>query len=710
MFYKLKSLINTRLGFLFLLVFLVWIKTVIVYYADFSLGLTDPFQHFIAIINPIGFTIILFSLSLFINKAKPSYIVMLIFYLALNLLLYANILYFREFTNFIPFTTMTGVSAVSKGLGTSTLAVMEPKDLLYLLDFLLLAILYLTKNLRLDPRPFRKLNAVATTLAGAAFFSLNMMLAETNRPQLLGRTFDQTYVVKYLGIPTFTVYDAIQTAHSDQVKSTANGTDIDPDLAYIHEHYAKPNPKYFGVAKKKNIIIIHLESFHQFLLNMKVNDQEVTPFLNSLYNSNETLSYDNFYNQVGSGKTIDAETMLETGLFGLPTGNYFNHQGTTNTAQAAPAILNQDQGYTSAVFHGNVGSFYSRDTVYKNLGYDYFFDQQYFDAAEKNTMTFGLKDKLMLSESTKYLEQLQQPFYAKFITVTNHYSFELPDYDSDGFVTSDTPNQTVNQYFETAHYLDSALEEFFNYLKQSGLYNNSMIVLYGDHYGLTPDQTPYAGSLLGYDQDNWNDFNNAQMQKVPFMIHMKGLKGGISHKYGGEIDVLPTLLHLAGINTQNYMQVGTDLLSKQHSQIVPFRNGNFITPKYTVIKNKNKVYLNKTGEEIDLALNPELKKQISKWNQQVKAKFKVSDKINRLNLLRFYTPAGFKPVDPSQYSYQNQIERLEKIRNDLGNSSTSLYSKNDDKSTTPLYKTDAPELKGNRDPIDNLYSAEDNKN
>jgi Phosphoglycerol transferase and related proteins, alkaline phosphatase superfamily len=64
----------------------------------------------------------------------------------------------------------------------------------------------------------------------------------------------------------------------------------------------------------------------------------------------------------GTGRTSDAETMLESGLFGLPKGtSVFTKLGADNTFQAAPAILAQKKGYTSAVFHGNTGSFWNRD-------------------------------------------------------------------------------------------------------------------------------------------------------------------------------------------------------------------------------------------------------------------------------------------------------------------------------------------------------------
>ncbi|WP_010624115.1 LTA synthase family protein [Companilactobacillus versmoldensis] len=714
---KIQNFLNKRLGFMTLLIFFLWIKTVIAYYIDFSLGVADPIQHFILIINPIATSVLLLGFALYINRAKISYIVMGLIYFLESALLYGNILYYREFTDFLSFNTIAGAGKVSKGLGASASNMASYHDIIYWIDFIIILILFLTHFIKIDKRPFRKLNAFAITMTGLMLFSLNLMLAECNRPQLLGRTFDRAYIVKYLGFNSYLGYDSIKTAQNSQVRSSAVGTDMDNVLQYTTDHYAAPNPKYFGKAKGKNIIIIHLESFQQFLIGQKVNGQEVTPFLNSLYNDKNTMSFDNFFHEVGQGKTSDAETMLESGLYGLPEGSFFTSLGTSNTFQAAPAILGQKEGYTSAVFHGNIGSFWSRNDVYKNMGYDYFFDKSYYDQDVQNsTMEYGMKDKIFLSESAKYLEQLQQPFYAKFITVTNHYPFQLPDEDAsnDGFVKPDTDNDVVNGYFETAHYLDSSLQEFFQYLKDSGIYDNSMIVLYGDHYGLSNSQNPALAPLLGYNADTWNNFNNTQLQRVPFMIHMKGLKGGVNHTYGGEIDVLPTILHLAGINTKQYIQVGTDLLSKNHSSIVAFRNKNFVTPHYTVLKNSNdgyNVYSNKTGEEIDLSTNPNLKAKVKKWQKAVNQKLQISDTVNNKNLLRFYTPNGFEPIDPKNYNYQNEINHLLDTRSALGLKSTSIYSKNNNQSTTSMYHTDAPELGGDRSSIDNWdYFKKNQKN
>ncbi|PQD87957.1 alkaline phosphatase, partial [Enterococcus faecium] len=89
-------------------------------------------------------------------------------------------------------------------------------------------------------------------------------------------------------------------------------------------------PETFGIAKGKNVIVLHLESFQQFLINMKVDGQEVTPFLNSIFQNQATISFDNFFHEVGQGKTSDAENMLETGTFGLPQGSLFTELGSDN--------------------------------------------------------------------------------------------------------------------------------------------------------------------------------------------------------------------------------------------------------------------------------------------------------------------------------------------------------------------------------------------
>jgi lipoteichoic acid synthase len=420
----------------------------------------------------------------------------------------------------------------------------------------------------------------------------------------------------------------------------ADSDDITEVINYTKSNYADPNAKYFGAAKGMNVIYLHLESFQNFLINYKLNGEEVTPFLNSLTKDENTMYFDNFFHQTGQGKTSDAEFMLENSIFGLPQGSAFITKA-QNTYQAAPSIL-KDYGYTSAVFHGNNGSFWNRNVIYKSFGFDNFFDASYYDTSSSKDMAeYGLLDKPFYEQSESLLSSLPQPFYTKFITVGNHYPYKI----NQDLVTIDKANTgdvSVDDYFQTARYTDEAIKQVFNQLKELGLYDNSMIVLYGDHYGISDNHKKAMGQVMGKEI---TPYESANLQRVPLFIHVPGMQGGTNHTYGGQTDLLPTLLHLLGIDTKNFIQFGSDLLSEEHNEIVPFRNGGFVSPAIYSINGK--FYDNKTGLPLDdsqLELANSIKKEVS-------YKLELSDKVVNGDLLRFYTPKGYTPVDPSQFNY-----------------------------------------------------------
>ena len=684
------SWVNKRLGFFTLLIVLMWLKNMLAYTLDFHLSLENALQHFILIINPIATTLLLLSVGLYVRRKKPAYITMMVIYFIMTALLFSNAVYYREFTDFITINTMLGAGKVASGLGESAIKLFRPYDILYWIDFILLVFALATKRIKMDETPVRARMAFAFNTLSVMIFSGNLFLAESDRPELLTRTFSRDYLVKYLGINAFTAYDGVQTYKTTQVRAQASATDMDEVAEYVKGHYAKPNDQYFGLAKGRNVIYIHLESTQQFLIDYKLKDEngvehEVMPFINSLYHSNSTFSFSNFFHQVKAGKTSDSETLFENSLFGLNQGALFTQLGGKNTFEAAPNILKQTQGYTSAVFHGNSGTFWNRNETYKHLGYDYFFDASYYNVTEDNSFQYGLNDKPFFQQSVKYLEHLQQPFYTKFIAVSNHYPYSQLSGDETGFPLAQTKDETINSYFSTANYMDTAVHEFFDYLKQSGLYDNSIIILYGDHYGISNARNKELAQLLGKDRDTWSNFDNAQVQRVPYMIHIPGMtQGKIIDTYGGQVDALPTLLHLLGVDTQNYIQLGQDLFSPDHKQLVAFRDGDFVTPNYTYYGGV--LYDNKTGEEITEPTE-ELKKQIDADKEAVSDQLATSDKINNGDLLRFYTKSGLKAIKPDDYNYLKNTDRIEKIEKELGDKSTSVYSKHNHTSTTDKYQT-----------------------
>lgn len=706
------NFMSTRLGFVLTLLLLYWFKTMWAYTVDFNLDIQGSYQTFLAVINPLPISLLLIGLALYVKRTKLFYSLAFGIYLLLFVWLISNSIYYREFTDFVTVNTMLASSKVSAGLGAAALELFRPWDVIYILDFPILAFFFLKKWIRMDNRPFNKRASFAVTSLSAMLFSANLFLAEIDRPELLTRGFSNYYVVRALGLPAFLGYSANQTYAANKERSKASEADLKPVEEYIQQHYAKPNPEYFGMAKGRNVIYIHLESFQQFLIDYKLNvndkEYEVTPFLNSLYHSNETFAFSNVFNQVKAGKTSDAETMIETGLFGLNQGSFMVNYGGTNTQQAAPFILSKNGYNSSAVFHGNAGSFWNRNTAYKQWGYNYFFDASYFTKQNSsNSFQYGLNDKYMLRDSIKYLERLQQPFYTKFITVSNHYPYTTSLSGDDlGFPLAKTQDETINGYFATANYLDSSIKAFFDYLKESGLYKNSIIVLYGDHYGISNSRNPSLAPLLDKNSETWSSYDNAMLQRVPYMVVIPGMdKGRIIDTYGGEIDMLPTLEHLLGIDSQKFLQVGQDMLSPDHNQIVAFRSANyFITPEYTSYSGRT--YYTKTGDEIT---NPDdkTKADLDKIREAANLQLKISDSIQTGDLLRFFKGDDLGKVNPDDYSYTNSFKTLKKIEKEKGDKSTSLYHQRGDQSSVDLFK--APSYK-ELHPEDDSSSSKDTKN
>ena len=678
-------LTKTKLGFFTVVVVFFWIKTYLTYITKFNLGVVGSMQNFLLLINPLPTAILLIGIGLFF-KGRKSYWIMVIIDFLLSLWLFSNILYYREFSDFLSTSIIKTSGSTSDNLGKSIAGITKVTDFLVFLDVVIIVLLIAFKVFKIDVRRLKlKVSLLIEGLA-VVLIGTNLTMAQKDRPGLLTRTFDNNYIVKYLGLNAFAVYDGVKTAQNNAIMAKANHSDLKTVQSYIKKNYIAPNPEYYGVAKNKNVLVIHLESFQQFLIDYKWHGKEVTPNLNKLYHANDTISFDNFFNQVGQGKTSDAEMMLENSIFGLQSGSAMSSYGTSNTFESAPAILGQKAGYTSAVMHGGAGSFWNRDNAYKSFGYDYFMPLSYYQNKKGYYLGYGIKDKLFFDQSIKYMEHLPQPFYLKMITVTNHYPYDL-DKKNQSIDKTDTGDKTVDGYVQTAHYLDQAIGELMSYLKKSGLEKNTLIMLYGDHYGISGNHHKASAQLL--DKDSFNNFDNLQFQRVPLMFHMPGLKGGINHTYGGEIDVRPTLFNLLGIKDQNMIQFGHSLLAKNAPQIVAQRNGDFITPKYSKVEGS--YYYTQSGKRITHP-SKKVKAQLSSISNTVTTELSLSDRVITGNLLRFYKPEGFEYVKRKNYSYKKS-DSLKRLKKAEKKSKNSVWYQNGKKTTQNDFKTDAPELK-----------------
>jgi len=644
------SLPKKKIGifaFFLLTVFTITLKTYFSYYVDFSLGVKGLVQNLILLMNPYSLIALVLSVFLFFKGKKAFWFIFIGGFL-LTFLLYANVVYFRFFSDFLTFSTLNQAGNV-ESMGGAVSASFKWYDFVYFIDTIIYLAILIFKRKWLDNRAFSKKFVPVVMATSVALFFLNLAFAETDRPELLTRTFDHKYLVKYLGPYNFTVYDGVKTIENNQQKALASEDDLTKVLNYTKQKRTEPNPEYYGAAKKKNIIKIHLESFQTFLINKKVNGKEVTPFLNKLSSGNQDFTYfPNFFHQTGQGKTSDSEFTMDNSLYGLPQGSAYSLKG-DNTYQSLPAILDQKQGYTSNVMHGDYKTFWNRDQVYKHFGIDNFYDATYYDMSDDNIVNLGLKDKPFFKASADYQSKMKKPFYSHLITLTNHYPFTLDEEDA----SIDKPNtgdSTVDGYIQTAHYLDQALEEYITDLKKKDLYDNSVIMIYGDHYGISENHNNAMEKLLG---EKITPAKFTDLNRTGFWLKVPGKSGGVNKEYAGQMDVMPTLLHLVGIDSKNYLMFGSDMLSKQHNNVVPFRNGDFITEDYKYVNGK--IYSNKDNE-----LLTEKPKDFDKNKKQVEKDLEMSDSVLNGDLFRFYKNPDFKKVNPGKYEYKSGPKGNEK--------------------------------------------------
>ena len=285
--------------------------------------------------------------------------------------------------------------------------------------------------------------------------------------------------------------------------------------------------------------------------------------------------------------------------------------------------------------------FLNRKNSYKSWGYD---SSYIADYTNKKGFTWIMGWRINYFCGIEQIHRtVPQPFYTKIIYCHQSYPYPL-DSDNESIPKTDTGDKTVDGYVQTAHYLDQALGEFIQYLKDVGLYNNSLIMMYGDHYGISGNHEKASAKLLG--QKTFNDFDNLQFQRVPLIFHMPGLKGGVNHTYGGEIDVLPTLMNLLGVDSEGTIQFGSDLLSTENRQIVAQRNGDFVTPKYSKVSTA--YYDTATGKKISKPTKKQ-KEELAEISNSVTSELSLSDRVITGNLLRFYEPKWFKKINKKTF-------------------------------------------------------------
>lgn len=568
------------------------LKTYFVYRFMFDIELDNSMQELILLINPFVSAFLVFAISVWFNKRSRQ--MKFLRYTAFigSFVIFANLVFYRQFTDFITIPQLFMGSNMAD-LGSSILTLIKPYDILFFADAALIWYLSKKQETKLSVA-YPKSGKVFALAMSLALLAGNFFLAEMERPQLFTRAFDREYLVKNIGLLNYHVYDLVVHSKTESQRVFADGNEIPEIQEYIDENVKiTGNSDMFGAAEGKNVIFINAESLQQFVINNEVNGEEVTPFLNSLTEDEDTYYFENFYEQTGQGNTSDSEFLIENSLYPLSRGAvFFTHGG--NEYHALPEII-KEEGYTSSVLHANNKSFWNRDGMYKSLEIDNFYDEAAYEITNENTVGWGLKDKPFFEQSIKYLQSMEQPFYTKFITLTNHFPFELEE-DDTSIEPYDSNSNTLNNYFPAVRYMDEALEDFFDQLKEAGIYEDSIIIIMGDHIGISANHNRAMSMYL--DKEEITPYDQVQLQRVPMFIHIPGDGNGkVMSEVTGQIDMKPTILSLLGIEAEDDLYFGNDVFADERKGYIALRNGDFISDDY--ISTYGMCYDRETGEPIE---------------------------------------------------------------------------------------------------------------
>ena len=447
---------------------------------------------------------------------------------------------------------------------------------------------------------------VSTLIASLVFLGYAFSTASGTDYSRLSTQWNKNYIVERFGVIMYQFNDLVQTIipRINTLFGYEDALAVFNDYFENREAYDGKN-KYTGILDGYNVVYVHMESMQNFLMDLSFNGEQVTPNLNKL--ANEGLFFSNFYPQISSGTSSDAEYIMLSGMLPVSSGTVFVTYA-ENTFKTVPTYLTE-KGYYTFSMHGNYASMWNRSIVHPRLGYQEMYYRDTFEFDPKaETVGLGINDKLFFKQAVQKLETIEQTYenyFGTVITLSNHTPFKKhEDFTldiTDNFINSSGEkvstcylcdgNNEVGRYIVSSHYADEALGDFLNYIKESDYFNETVFVFYGDHDArISYDDMNYfynydkeTGKLKNPGDNGYVEYDTYAHQmnkKTPLIMWTKNKT--LQKKLTGEVktvmgmyDAAPTLYNMLNIDAP--YTLGHDIFNIKNDNIVVYPNGNYLT-------------------------------------------------------------------------------------------------------------------------------------
>ncbi|MBN1046824.1 LTA synthase family protein [Clostridium botulinum] len=492
----------------------------------------------------LAFILFVYSFGYLFSKNRQT-----TFYIILNslytLLLIADLSYFRANRDLLGLKNILFENTFNPL--QNSLMNLRPVDLIFIIDIILLLTWVIKGKIQNNNK--RSLKKFFSTIIISVFMIIGSCIC-VDALQLgeFGDSiiFNQWTTLMEVKAPGPIGYHIVEGTRSinkyfNDKPSSEDKKEIEDWLTFNKEKIE--DNEYKGLLKGKNVIFLQIESLENFVINQKTNGKEITPFLNKL--ASEGLYFNNFYEQNNAGNSIDCDFMINTSIY--PLGNKITalNYGENVYPNSLPRILQKD-GYFTISSHAELPNEFNWTELHKNsFGANELWTIN--DYVYEESVGYGLSDKSFLSQTADKLKDIKQPFFIQLPTLSNHGPFDLDEKYRQLNLPDEVNDSYLGGYFESVLYTDNQLEMFYNKLNESGLLDDTVLVIYGDHTGV---HKYYNEDIQDIDYENnwWDEVDH----KIPLIIYSKNMEHKIVNKTGGQIDILPTICYLLGIDDDSY--------------------------------------------------------------------------------------------------------------------------------------------------------------
>ncbi|KAI3348201.1 LTA synthase family protein [Clostridium botulinum] len=492
----------------------------------------------------LAFILLVYSFGYLFSKHRQN-----IFYIVLNslytLLLIADLSYFRANRDLLGLKNILFENTFNP-LQNSIMNI-KPVDFIFIIDIVLLLIwLIKIKVENNNKRSFKKFFSTIIIsifmIIGSCICIDALQLGEFGDSIILNQ-WTTLMEVKAPGPLGYHIVEGTRSINKyfNDKPSMEDKKEIEDWLSFNKENIE--DNEYKGLLKGKNVIFLQIESLENFVINQKTNGKEITPFLNKL--ASEGLYFNNFYEQNNAGNSIDCDFMVNTSIY--PLGNKITalNYGENIYPNSLPRILQRD-GYFTISSHAELPNDFNWTELHKNsFGANELWTINNYIYEE--SVGYGLSDRSFLSQTADKLKDIKQPFFIQLPTLSNHGPFDLDEKYRQLNLPDEVNDSYLGGYFESVLYTDNQLEMFYNKLNESGLLDDTVLVIYGDHTGV---HKYYNEDIIDIDYENnwWDEVDH----KIPLIIYSKDMKHKIVNKTGGQTDILPTICYLLGVDDNLY--------------------------------------------------------------------------------------------------------------------------------------------------------------